>query len=332
VRGCYDGTVWLRSVTTVDLKLQKALLAVLKSLQASVDKQVDAITKQQEAEHKASETQRPILVRSKVNLPPEITAYYGTEQRERPSKARWEWVKRSVEFFGLLAAITLGILTYRTLQEVRSQAQAAREQVAIMQRQLEATDRPWIKIVGAQPDEDLVFFKTNNGKNPGTWATQGNVRISVTIENVGNSVALNVLGKGEMVTKNIGPEYLIDEQDRVCSGKVQTIPTIKQNIFPGERGDKLYFVGIDVFENARAGQAQSIQLMFIGCVMYAIPNSTTLHRSNFMYMLEHGDNNYPTVPDYTFQIGTRVPRDSLLLEPNYFSPVLNLKRSPFYAD
>jgi hypothetical protein len=94
-----------------------------------------------------------------VSLPVSTIQYCESQARDEPKKKRREAVRLLLEILALGAAVLLAIFTYRSLQETKRYARSAQEQVVIMQRQLEATDRPWMKVVNEILSQDMSFIQ-----------------------------------------------------------------------------------------------------------------------------------------------------------------------------
>lgn len=74
-----------------------------------------------------------------MDLPPAISSYCEAEQRKCPSKNRWHRIKLALEFLTFGAPLLLAVFAYRTLLQVKRQADGAQVQIDIMRKQLELT-------------------------------------------------------------------------------------------------------------------------------------------------------------------------------------------------
>jgi hypothetical protein len=315
-------------------KLLKSYVRSLDAFKASLDQYGSAARKHEQTSENQDQKPLPIEIRSELRLPVTVSEYYEAKQRERQSA--WPTIKAWLEIVGVVVAVVLAVLTYYTLRKISSQADSAQQQVVIMQRQLEATDRPWIKIKGASVYPDFSFFGDSIPSNP-TQNILGVTMVEVAVENVGRSIAINAYLRGELIFLKGMPEAM-QEQSLVCSGQSGTTPTILQSIFPGDPGPRFFTSAEQELTAVRKGQ--EVKPVFLGCIVYAISNSAKLHHSAFMYALEQladgahwEDKPFPRTDD-RFQVvmGARIDKDRMRLVPVEPSPFLNLGRSAFDAD
>src|SRR5580704_12972391 len=123
-------------------RLLKSFIKSLNDFKAALDKYAEAVYKDQDAGQNSNRPQIQGVIRSEVSLPPAVQAYYEAEEIERPSKNKWERIKRVIEVVAFFAAIVAAFFTYKTLHQTVRQADNAQAQVTIMRQQLEAADRP----------------------------------------------------------------------------------------------------------------------------------------------------------------------------------------------
>jgi hypothetical protein len=278
------------------LRLLRSVVKTLDALKASLDKHREAISKQNETTQRQAHPDPQQVIQPVVSLPPAVTAYYEAQEHNRPSTERWERIKRGIEFLAFGAAITLAILTYRTLQQVKRQADAAQSQVGIMQRQLEAADRPWMKIIGAKPTSDLKFSMMQRD-------SLVSAMIVVGVKNIGKSVALNVTIHARM-TLTEDSDRLSREESDVCSGVIETLPVPVLTVFPDDdTKDSLFVYGVErlpakiekpiisVMDAPFLSPPDSklVSPKFVGCASYTYPSSSVTRHSGFRFALEYGE-------------------------------------------
>jgi hypothetical protein len=126
-----------------------------------------------------------------------IREYYTSENREHNSW--WSRNKRWIETGGVIAAIILAALTYLTLQEIRRQTPSARKSADAAKSasdtaatSLKVSNRPWVKITHriVKP----LTFGFIGAAGPAATMT-----VEDTLENVGPTVALNVLSWEDVI-------------------------------------------------------------------------------------------------------------------------------------
>jgi hypothetical protein len=165
-------------VNDFESKFRRALLDILRSIQKSihsVDEKYSAdYSEQQPPSHRNLEVS--------VSVPPAIADHYVAENTDRPQKNTRDKIRLWVECIGLGAVITGGIFAYRTFCEVQRQAKAAFAQVDIMQKQLDASARPWVALEGTFTINDIqvvglagsaTFATKNYGGTPAINAGLG---------------------------------------------------------------------------------------------------------------------------------------------------------------
>jgi hypothetical protein len=170
-----------------------SFIRLLRDIHTSNQNLADAIRAHTKAYEHAQEAHQEAPP-SPINLPPAITAYYESEQNERPSKNRWEVIGRIIALITVIAALAVAIFTYRTLRQVTKQVNLAQGQLRVMQRQLRMDQRAWI----------IVKYQTIqliDGKP---------ITVPLAMENIGNTVAKNVSGKVAVYLTKAGEDPDLD--------------------------------------------------------------------------------------------------------------------------
>jgi hypothetical protein len=106
------------------------------------------ISKYQESHSREAKEKSHTELKAVVSLPPEVTAYYISEERDRPKKDKTSDIRRWVEYVGLGVAIALAIFTFCTLRTLNGQLGAMRTSNELAKTQWEAEHRPWMGIDG----------------------------------------------------------------------------------------------------------------------------------------------------------------------------------------
>lgn len=201
----------------------------------------------------------------------------GKRNREHCRPDQTPWWKYGLEIAAILVGGLVAVIYGRQLN--------------VMERQLEMTDRPWIKdVVRSNSD-----FLANNGAF--SWA------VTIRTENVGHSVATAIFPQTKLIAIQ-GADF-IDAPRRkareLCDEvsarfeKVKNDPVVWSNaIFPGEWsefGDNPILWPTDIkgatFE---AGTTKNVFPVLIGCIEYHYATSEKPHRTWFVYTLSHNDN------------------------------------------
>lgn len=268
---------------SINTKLLRRLVGVLERIEhplrkALLDQDNKAIAAKKKTEEHTGEPKPLPPANPIIGLHPAIEAYYQSEQHDRPSKDLWERIKRWFEFIGIAVAIWLGFLTYSSLQETRKQA-------SIMQRQLEATDRPWIEITTAEVTTDANFFRVPDANQP--VMTLG---IRIGVKNVGRSVAQNVRMKGDLICqRGFDDDLVMRAQKRTCDMEHSAHISPQVLLFPDRETTENTFQ--DVFWTIvpneaihRVGDENMIQPVLVGCISYDIVGVTNHpHHTGFVY-------------------------------------------------
>jgi hypothetical protein len=142
-----------------DNPLLEEFIKSLDAFKAALDKYAETTAKEQQARSSPKEPQPPQPIKFDVSFPPAVTAYYEAKQHGRAANNKWRWIERGVTLLAFFAAVALAVFTYKTLRQVKRQADSAQAQVGIMRQQLEAADRAWIKAT-LVPSNGVTF--TNN--------------------------------------------------------------------------------------------------------------------------------------------------------------------------
>lgn len=192
---------------------------------------------------------------------------------------------------GVGAAVVLAVLTWYTLQTVRSQADSAQQQATTMRQQLETTDRPWIQIMSVNLIDGLGFYRRLDTRLPGAHAD-----FKVVARNIGRSVAVHVKMTARLVYEL--PEdtdtTIASRERAICSAADPTHTTSKFTLFPDEStGNRLSgqlgcggyeLIPPDAFW-PMPGETKFVLPVYTGCIAYQAPGSEHRHHTGFAYLL-----------------------------------------------
>lgn len=299
----------------------RVLRSIVDSLRA-IQRDVHAIYEQRSANENQQEPPTQVDVKAEVGLPVPIKDYYESEQRDRPDNTRRDRMRLWFEGIALGAAIVAAIFTFCTIGEVRRQADAAQNQVGIMQAQLDAADRAWIKV-------------SLSPSNPITYTESGDVQLSasVAMENVGRSVAVSNVVKVKFLAPK-GTEMLTElvaQQSKLCGVppisliKDSDIEPIKTTVFIGGTGhlgigNNLVRADIEAASFPPNGPLKNrfFVPVVVGCVDYKYGGSPKHHQTGFIYQIMRVDN--PSQP-LAIEIGSTLPAARIYFQPNLFGGV-----------
>jgi hypothetical protein len=301
--------------------LLKSAVKSLDALQSSIHNFVNAITENKKADGPTDEPPVAPPTNIVVSLPAAITAYYETEHSERSVRSKRENTRRRIEYAGIGTAVLLALFTGLTLKEVSKQAKSAQQQVGIMQKQLEAADRPWIKI-RVEASRDITYTASGDGQ----------FYFSAVMKNIGHSVATEVALKFAVVVPKGNGVFTepVERQRKLCGTPPKSIVKdsdhdLRSSVFPGDETEPLGFgTNISVMEMKdgalhfpSAADGKPVTGTFfspylVGCVDYTFGTATIRHQTGFIYNIARTDSR--DVHPLAFKMGGVVPRAKVFLE------------------
>jgi hypothetical protein len=295
-----------------ELRVLRQIADALRALQ----NEICAKHTKQESQDDTHENQIVRPLRVEIVRAPDLDQatrdYYEAEKQERHS--RWRHVKPWVETIGVVVAIVLGVFNLLTLLEIRKQtpsiaisAAAAKEASQTSAHQLEAAERPWIKLT---PTHVGPIFLDPNGLN---------VVLDFILSNSGHSPAVNVTIEPEIYMSNIKKPDPIAERERICN-QLLARKSLGETIFPGDSKRERYTFGTTGQEVERAVHDYHGMLpaLIVTCVGYA---------PTFM-----GNRRYATGVIYSLEkMGTN--GSPVVIRASDISPALKpiIVESPFYG-
>lgn len=241
-----------------------------------------------------------------------------TDTKELAREIHW------VEKVTMWSQIGLGLIGIAALIIYGRQLSTMNGQLDIMQRQLAATDRPWIEIVKAIPT-DLHFIQVDD---PFEKRPQATVGIKLVVKNVGRTVTQNVRMKTMIIHQPINcPEgFFLSEERRTCQSASRLHATNAITLFPDrenlpdDMSDFFWSVVEEKDLYLTDSGAKYVHLVFAGCVAYDIPGAAdNPHHTGFVYTLNPFFKN-GHVPDYQntpirYAIGTGFASSEITLNP-----------------
>ena len=206
-----------------------------------------------------------------IRLPIAVTEYYEAEQRNRKESDCRRRLIIGIEIVALVTAISLAILTWRTVQEIQ-------EQGNIMKQQILADNRPLVSI-------EII--------DPGGFEIGKDFQFKYRIINYGNSPAVGIyINITALLWQNNGLTDFAALQKRMCEFGMRSEPygTGPLVLFPQQ--DHLEMIVVDVFSKAaieksleQAPQIEGLKWVTIspyiyGCVIYRAFDNT-IHKTPF---------------------------------------------------
>jgi hypothetical protein len=210
-------------------------------------------------------------------------------------------LRDSLEIIAVLAACAIAYFTFRTLGEVAKQADSAQAQVGLLQKQLEAADRPWVSIKIAP-----TYPITVSGESQ-------QFRFSIELKNVGHSVATNVTVKYRVVAPKWGDTVFkepVNQQKAICgippNSSIRDPDSEPRTLFPGEVGpgglstalsrEEMRIGAIPFKDTARIGRIFFAPVL-VRCVDYTFASAIRHHQTGFIYdILGFDPARDPTIP------------------------------------
>jgi hypothetical protein len=273
-------------VNEVDARILRSIARALEFLVDAIRKHTEAIHVNQEAANRRNEPNpKPStpVVNVTLEMPVEVTEYYRSKSHEKPPSKFWRWAKNTLETIAVLGALGLLYFNIRTFKEVKRQAKAAQDQVGVMQKQLESSERPWLA-VEAYIDGPLTF------KVPG-----GQVGLLMAVKfrliNKGHSPAQAAFITADLfpMTKSL---ILTDRQKDICERGSHNWPStspigvIGKIIFAGDTAEDMHNFSVmkrdidNALQDPPVGNTNGTMLFLsiAGCVNYgsSVPNKEAI--------------------------------------------------------
>lgn len=205
-----------------------------------------------------------------------------------------------------------------TIANNKESANRIRESLKLSQRQLEASDRAWLK-------------PTITISVPLTWSPAGaHFEINVAWNNVGRTIARRVGSSSRIISPpRLGPVRVEHETQEECR-MAEIMPMSKYPVggvvWPGEVGSGLRFQATipraEIFNgvlwsHTPGWPGEYWEPSFVGCAAYLVANSTNPHYTTFAYNIERVlPSHHPGIT--LIEIGKDVPARDLVLSQNDF--------------
>jgi hypothetical protein len=238
------------------------------------------------------------------------------EKRENAMENRRKTIKFYAELVVSFFVCVYTVVSVGLWCEARESAEATRMALVTSQRQLDATERPWLKVslvAGA------ITFQ------------QGGMQFAMTpqITNIGHSVATGVVVPINVMLASSSEDFFkepLRKQAELCD-PIASKPLSNQqdetqmSVFP-DSTDSSLVVGSGFSEkelrqapNANSNfRAKHIVPIVIGCVDYQYGTAIRHHQTRFIYEVFRSG----TAPNTSIEVGTDVPGNDVRLVPYPF--------------
>jgi hypothetical protein len=261
-----------------DYSLRQVIVAldrIVRSLKLCAEEQKqqsEAIREYAKAQDGAAKPNPPITIRSEVQIPPEVIQRHDANQADQSrTQTRGYWVS----FLTLIVLSLYTAFTGLTICEIRRQNSAVSAQVGIMQKQLEATDRPWVTV---EPSISSPLVYNKSGLK---------IDLDFAVANTGRSPANRV-----WVSAGLVPGFELRDwwkkQDAMCDDwQFRIAPYV---LFPGAhfsqpKSLQLRPDEIDPYRSSHSvnGSHDVMAMGIVGCVGYIFESRIPLHKTGFMF-------------------------------------------------
>jgi hypothetical protein len=256
-----------------------------------------------------------------VDQPSKVSAVVSfddkTAQINRSEADRQHRTQKSLKnasWFGFIAAVIYaGIAAYQAY-EMRMATLAAQQSASAAAAQLEATDRPWIKVIPG-------------ASSPLTFKDGGlSFIVKFDVINVGRSVATSVgISALAFVPSDSFYSTLLERQSEVCNRQFPYDLTM--SLFPNETRQTSVGMVISREEMEKNGiqiqlplplpSGKRIELALVGCAHYRYASLPRDHQTGFIYTISRSD---PSIPSFhnPIIVGQDVPIDRIYVDRSDF--------------
>ncbi len=308
-----------RQFINLTKKVRKESRKFLIELRDSIEKHTQAAEKAANAQQKHAEANEFILAKISEQATPA-----RKDKTREPSHSPIEWIKLAVSIGTLFVVAAYTALTAYQLIQLKVSADAAKSAADTAAKQLEMSERPWIKV-------KLVSH------GPFTFSSSGyaNLGLQFALKNVGHSVAAGVTIETRMFPV-LGNEVFtksIEHQKEVCAiareRKIdpQGLAGGALSLFPEDESPSPYTVDVaidkpsidsTIFRKDRFFPgSQEIYPIVVGCADYQFTFESGHHQTGFIYevrQLNPADRFHPML----IIVGRNVDAPKLLVDRYFF--------------
>jgi hypothetical protein len=285
----------------------------------AIERAIHALAGRAKAQQEASERRpprEPLRVSvAEISFSKEVTDRYYIDQKKSHTL---QW---STFWLGVLTCLTLTFyawVTFRQWRTMRDQAALMQDQLGVFNKQLEATDRPWLKVDVQAPQS---FRRTGDSLS---------LVLVITIKNVGKSVATNIETPFRIYPQAWGTDVFqepIKQQADLCKGRLASGQNPSRlALFPDEQvteGASGTFALSEAIEISKRTFPKELKYqgalpIIVGCVDYQFVTSPRHHQTGFIYQLIEFKPAFPNAGLFWDLAHMEIPTNEFRLERNFF--------------
>jgi len=137
------------------------LLRLLGEIKKALNRLTETISEYEQSKSAQKKPETDTVPKVEVGLPPEITEYCRSEQADRRIKNKRDKIRIRLEVTGILVALAIAYLTFRSLIVFNGQ-------LIVMKQQTEISERPWLSV---EPKPIRLIYVDEPGGEAGSLGT-----------------------------------------------------------------------------------------------------------------------------------------------------------------
>lgn len=314
VAGIYGGQLWVMNRQLGEMKSSGDQTDRLLGLYG---KQLEQITKQADDTHDLALAARDEATASQAIATQAITQASETTSLAKATQREADQTRVLAENAGKQADASRTIAERTTAQAdatnrlaiaADKSATESAQQLAILQRQLEVSQRAWITIRNVKAEGVRTFDKRNGIS----------INQVITFQNVGNLPATEIHVEPFMYFADTSPsiiplpQAIRNQQDTCIRGfpEPKTFHfSISQTAFPTVSKDFHFGAGIPLNYPNEVSAGGRIEPMLVGCIYYKFSSSDRVHETGFIYQVMRRK---PDGALVNLRLGEDVPADEIV--------------------
>jgi hypothetical protein len=284
--------------------MNERLLRSIANELTTLRKQIHAILQERQAD-KPKADNKPVQpfqleIPTAPDLPKAAYTYYESENNDRNST--WQKIKPWVETSGVIVAVAIAGLSLWTTLEIHWQrpsieksADAAKSAAEIASKALIVGNRPWVKVV-----HEIVQPLTFND-HVGPMGATAVMKVKDTFENVGQTIALNVLAWEDVIPEDYetppGANFTMPTDRSAIARQHDWCDTNRNSeqsrrigniLFPHSPTTQISGIGPTMSTVTQSMVGGKVSFVMVGCVCYRSSfedPKTPNHQTRFIYRL-----------------------------------------------
>jgi hypothetical protein len=304
-----------RQFINLTKKFRKEFRKALNDFQKALHKQTEAT--QEAAKSQQEQTDAYKLFLAKLDNRPTGESYTKTDKESRKPM---EWIKLAVEIAMLFVVAAYAAVTSFQLVEMKIASDAAARSADTAQQQLEASERPWIKILNVKTRGESQIVPALSFQRSSSWpkgTQQATFQVDITYKNIGRSVA-RVTADFELflpLWKDGYSNVILADEKKFCDSVTMVDPAQSVVIFPDDAPAHWYGAGAAIvnsdtttyFSDIKPGIGFVLPVMVI-CINYQLVGSPKVYQTRALYEVFRKDNR-----TRFFEAGIGVPAHKIFL-------------------